>query len=215
MKIAILFRGPIRPTSASVIERYHNFMSQFRGLDIEIHTYLTTWRTWKNYKASEVMSLDLFDNVIMQTEPTDAHRLRCTKLTNLPNGADILPVFNMYYQSKTALDLIVKADTYNYIVHTRTDMKMIMCDDLNQWFDPNFYTTCHVKPNPWTCDQYGVAPGEMMHRAWDYGDISNLGRMIEAADKPETILEMMLEAANIPAKVAPYKLWQLDPNRNH
>lgn len=214
MKIAILFRGPVRPMPANVIERYNEFMAHFRGLDIEISTYLATWRSWKNYKASELMSLDLFDNVIMQTAPTEAHRLRCTKLTKLPNGADIEPVFNMYYQSKTALDLIVQADTYNYIVHTRTDMKMIMSDDLNQWFDPNFYVAPHVHPNPWMCDQYGVAPGAIMHNAWNYGDISNLGKLIESADKPEAVLQTMIDQKGIQIRTAPYKLWQLDPLRN-
>jgi hypothetical protein len=216
MKIAVLFRGPVRPNPAKVVERYNEFMTHFKNIDprIEIHTYLATWRVWKEYKASELMALDLFDNVIMQTAPTEEHRKRCTALTKLPNGANIEPVFNMYYQSKTALDLIVNADTYSFIVHTRTDLQMIMCQDLSQWFDPNYYVTLHAKPNPWTCDQYGVATGEMMHKAWNYKSIENLGKMIESADKPEAILEMMMEAANVPVRTAPYVAWNLDPMRN-
>ena len=216
MKIAVLFRGPVRPNPDKVVERYNEFMTHFDNLvpQIEVHTYLATWRTWKSHNASELLALNLFDNVLMQTAPTEAHRLRCTKLTRLPNGAHIEPVFNMYYQSKTALDLIVNADTYNFIVHTRTDLQMVMCPDLSQWFDPNYYVTIHAKPNPWTCDQFGIATGEMMHKAWDYGDIGNLGKLIEAADKPEAILEMMIEAANIPVRTAPYQVWNLDPTRN-
>jgi hypothetical protein len=214
LKIAVLFRGPIRPNSQSVVERYGEFMSHFRNLDGEVTTYLATWRKWKNTKASEVMSLDLFDNVIMQEEPTIEHIKRCTKLKKLPNGADIKPVYNMYYQSKTALDLIVQADTYNFIVHTRTDMKMVMCDDLNHWFDQNYYVAPHIIGNPWQCDQFGIATGEMMHKAWNYGDISNLGRMLELADKPENVLEQMIIANNIPVKASPYKLWELDSKRN-
>jgi hypothetical protein len=162
------------------------------------------------------MALDLFDNVIMQTEPTDEHRRRCTPLTHLPNGANIRPVFNMYYQSKTALDLIVKADTYNYIVHSRTDIQMIMGKHINQWFDPNCYVAPHTHNdlNSWMCDQFGVATGEMMHKAWDYGDISNLKKLIESADKPEAILQSMVVSAGINARSAPFEAWNLDPMRN-
>lgn len=215
MKIAILFRGPVRPQPVNVIDRYKEFMNQFQSTQgVEIHTYLATWRTWKQYKASELLSFDLFNNVIMQEAPTDAHRRRCTSLTHLPKGASIEPVFNMYYQSKTALDLIVKADTYNYIVHTRTDLRMIMGHHINDWFDPNFYVAPHVHPHPWMCDQFGVATGEQMHKAWDYGDIANLKTLIESSDIPERILEKMIDAAGIKVRTAQHLAWQLDPNRN-
>ena len=91
---------------------------------------------------------------------------------------------------------------------------MILGQHLSNWFDPNYYVTIHAKPNPWTCDQFGIATGEMMHRAWDYGNISNLGKLIESADKPETVLEMMMENANVPVRTAPYLHWNLDPARN-
>lgn len=214
MKIAILFRGPIRPTPASVLSRVNEFMTQFTGANVEIHTYLATWRYWRGYKASDLINLNIFDNVIMQTMPTAEHRQRCTQLTKLPNGADIEPVFNMYYQSKTALDLIVRSDTYSYIVHTRTDLQMILGPEINNWFDPNYYTAPHVHPAPWMCDQFGIATGETMHKAWDYGDIGNLGKLIESADKPEAVLQSMIDTAGINVKALPYHTWQLDPNRN-
>ena len=214
MKIAVLFRGPVRPQPHNVIERCREFMSQFINVDAEITTYIATWRNWRSHKASDLLALDLFDNVIMQTEPTTDHHQRCTKLTKLQNGADIRPVYNMYYQSKVALDLITSADQYDYIIHTRTDIQMILGTYLPQWFDPLNYVTIHAKPNPWTCDQFGIAPAELMHRSWDYGTIDNLGKMIEAADKPETVLEMMIEKNNIPIRTAPYVIWNLDPRRN-
>lgn len=215
MKIAILFRGPVRPQPASVVDRFKEFMSQFNGAQgVEIHTYLATWRRWKQHKASDLISLDLFDNVIMQEAPTAEHHRRCTPISKLPKGADVEPVFNMYYQSKTALDLIVRSDNYSYIVHTRTDMRMLMGQHINEWFDPDHYVAPHVHPNPWMCDQFGIATGETMHKAWDYGDISNLGKLIESADIPERILEMMMDRAGIKAKAAPYAAWQLDPMRN-
>jgi hypothetical protein len=216
MKIAVLFRGPIRPNLQSVLARCGEFMQQFSGAqNVEFHTYLATWRYWRQQKASDLINLDLFDNVIMQEAPTESHRLRCTKLTKLPNGADIEPVYNMYYQSKTALDLIVRSDTYSYIIHNRTDLQMLFGEHINSWFDPNYYVAPHVHPNPWMCDQFGIAPGAMMHKAWDYGELDNLGRLIEAADKPETVLQTMIDSAGIPVRTAQYTSWMLDPARNN
>ena len=214
MKIAILFRGPIRPNPASVLARVQEFMSQFSGAQVEIHTYLATWRYWKGYKASDLINLDLFDNVIMQTAPTEEHHRRCTALTHMKNGTRVEPVFNMYYQSKTALDIIVRNDNYSYIVHNRTDLQMILGEHINDWFDPNFYTAPHVHPVHIMCDQFGIATGENMHKAWDYGDIPNLGRMIENADIPERILENMIDAAGIKVRAPKHHIWQLDPSRN-
>lgn len=226
VKIAVLFRGPVRPNPNAVVHRVQEFLSQFANANVEIHTYLATWRYWKQYKASDLLNLDLFDNVIMQTEPTDAQRHRWIQQEKLPKGADVRPVWNMYYQSKTALDIIMNSDSYQYIVHSRTDMQMIMNEHIPEWFDPNYYVAPHVPgvfaphaphipaEDLWMCDQFGVASAKHMHAAWNYGDLENLGRMIAAADIPERVLERMIAAAGIAVRTAPSKVWLLDPARN-
>ena len=217
MKIAILFRGPIRPNPQRVVDRVNEFMGHFTQVNpnISIHTYLATWRTWKQYNASDLLKLDMFDNVIMQTPPTAEQWSRCTSITKLPNGADIEPVFKMYYQSKTALDLIKNADNYDFVVHTRTDLQMILGEHINNWFDINYYVAPHIHPHPWMCDQFGIAPADLMYKAWDYRTIDNLKRLIESANKPEDILQMQIEEAGIQVKSAQYTAWNLDPMRNH
>ena len=213
MKIAVLFRGPLRPNPASVRDKVNDFMQLFAGSNAEVHTYLATWRNWHHHKASDLINLDMFDNVLMQTEPTLEQIKRCTKIDHLQNGSHISTVFNMYYQSKTALDLIVNTDDYDYIVHTRTDLYMSLAQP-EQWFDPVYYVAPHVHPNPWMCDQFGIATAANMHRAWDYGTLEQLGRRIEAAAIPESVLQTMIDEAHIPVRTAPYHYWQLDPLRN-
>lgn len=227
VKIAVLFRGPVRPDVASVTYRVREFMSQFQGAqNAEFTTYLATWRTWKQQRALDLLAHDLFDNIVVQTEPTDAQIERATRIKKLPNGADIRPVFNMYYQSKTALDLIHAADDYDFIVHSRTDMIMQMGEHITEWFDQNAYTAPHVPgvaaphaphiapEDLWMCDQFGIAPAKMMHDAWNYMDVKQLGAMIEAADIPERVLQMMITTHKIPVKAPPRMLWELDPRRN-
>jgi len=226
-KIAILFRGPVRPNVTNVSARIKHFLTQFTGVqNAEITTYLATWKTWGVHHARDLIHQDLVDNVIMQTEPTDAQIRRATAVTTLPNGASIKPVFNMYYQSKTALDLIHAADDYDWIVHTRTDIVMDLGPHIPLWFDQEAYTAPHVPgvfaphapqtpaSEQWMCDQFGIAPASWMHRAWDYGSIRELGRRIEAAVMPEAVLQTMIQEAHIPVKAPPYIQWQLDPRRN-
>ena len=227
LRIAVLFRGPVRPDIGSVAARCGEFIGQFGNVqNADVTTYLATWRSWKGQRASDLVSMDLFDNVIMQTEPTDSQIERATRLKKLPNGADVRPVFNMYYQSKTALDVIHAADDYDFIVHSRTDMVMQMGEHMPEWFDGGAYTAPHVpgvfaphaphiKPEDlWMCDQFGIAPAGMMHAAWDYGSIDRLGAMIEAADIPERVLQSMIAARGIPVKAPRSVAWQLDPRRN-
>jgi hypothetical protein len=227
VKIAVLFRGPIRPSVASTAARVSDFMQQFRGLqNATVSTWLTTWRTWRDQRAADLLAQDLFDHVIMQTEPTDAQIQRATQITQLPNGADIRPVFNQYHQSKLALDLICQTDDFDYIVHTRTDLQMQLGPYIGQWFDPQAYAAPHVPGvaaphaphiqarDMWICDQFGVAPAAMMHAAWNHGSISELGQRIAAADKPEAVLQHMMAQRSIPVKAPPWVVWQLDPARN-
>ena len=213
MKIAVLFRGPLRPNIESVLEKVNYFMMHFNGSNAEVHTYLATWRYYNSQKASDLIGLDMFDNVIMQTQPTDEQAQARTGMSYMKNGTAIGNVYRMYYQSKTALDLINSHDYYDYIIHTRTDLYMAL-DQPELWFNPTYYAAPHVHPQPWMCDQFGIANAEMMHRAWDYGTQDNLNRMLQNASIPENVLQTMMDEAGITAKAAPYRLWQLDDNRN-
>lgn len=209
----MLFRGPIRPNPSSVAQKVQHFMQHFNGANAEIHTYLATWRNWHHHNATDLIAANMFDNVMMQTEPTMDQIRRCTDLEYLKNGSHISTVFKMYYQSKIALDWIKSCDDYDFIVHTRTDLYMVM-DPIQEWFDHSHYVAPHIHPDPWMCDQFGVAPAPLMYAAWDYGTFDNLAKMIGDANIPETVLEFMMDRAGIRRKKGPYAVWQLDPMRN-
>ena len=215
MKIAVLFRGPVRPNNQSVMNRVIEFLYQFQNTNIEIHTYLATWRYHNDQRAADLIATDFFHNVIMQSEPTIDQVRRATDLTLLKNGSRADWVYNMFYQSKTALDLIHAADNYDFIVHTRTDIQIMLHPYMHQWFDSDNYVTLHTykDENSWINDQFGVAPAAMMQRAWDYGTLENLGRLMKLAEFPEMILQRNMIDHNIPVKTGQYSIWQLDPTR--
>lgn len=215
LKIAVLFRGPVRPDVSSVVARCSELMTQFQYVqNVDFTTYLATWRTWKNTNASELLKLNLFDNVLMQTQMSEEQIELFTKVKHLPGGHTIRSVWNQYHQCKIALDLITSSDRYDFIIHSRTDIFMQFGQHIQQWFDGGAYTAPHITNAPWMCDQFGIAPANMMHAAWNYGTMEQLGQMVDKADIQERILEWMINAANIPQKAVPYDVWHLDPNRN-
>lgn len=221
MKIAVLFRGPVRPNNQSVLDRVHEFLSQFNGQPVEIHTYLATWRYWKEEKSTDLINVNVFDNVIMQTEPTDERISKFVSVPVLKNTVSVGPPFKMYYQSKTAIDLICNNDDYDFIVHTRTDLQMIIYPYFNEWFDPLHYVALHTHPEPftteytpWLNDQFGIAPAALMKKAWDYGTLENLGKLLDQADIPERVLQTIVDTNGVPVKSAPHSVWNLDPERN-
>jgi hypothetical protein len=221
MKIAVLFRGPLRPNSESVVARVNEFLWQFNKRGIRLDTYLSTWRDYRGQKAADLIGMDLFDNVIMQTPPSDERIRKFVKVKQLENTADITYPFYMYYQSKTAIDLIHNADDYDYIIHTRTDMRMIIDSYINEWFIPDTYVAIHTHRKPfttesdaWMNDQFGIAPAHIMQQAWDYGTLENLGRMFDNADIPDRILQRLIDSKGIKFKSAQYNEWILDPQRS-
>ena len=221
MKIAVLFRGPLRPNIKSVTDRVNEFLWQFHKRGIRLHTYLATWRNYRDQKASNLLAMDLFDNVIMQTQPTlEWINSNCTPITQIKNTAPVEHAFWMYYQSKLAIDLIHAADKYDYIIHTRTDMRMTIDSKMQEWFVPDTYVAVHTHREPfttdkdaWMNDQFGIAPAHIMQQAWDYGDMKNLGRLLEQADIPDRVLQRMIDSKGIKFKSAPYDEWILDPTR--
>jgi hypothetical protein len=213
MKIAILFRGPVRPNINSVTQKIQFFMDQFSGFPAKIHTYLACYRYWHHHRAIDLISSDWFNNVIMLTEPGAEQIRQCTDLHQIRNGMPIHSPYKMYTLSKIALDTVVQSDDYDYIIHTRSDLWMRM-DPLQEWFVPDTYVAPHVTGDPWMCDQFGVAPADIMHKAWDYGTKENLDHLFRSAAIPETVLELMMAKHDIKVKKGPYSQWHLDPMRN-
>jgi len=66
MKIALLFRGPIRPNPNKVKELTLESMEDVRSSGHEVHTYLATWMTHEEHHASDLVNNKIYDNIIVQ-----------------------------------------------------------------------------------------------------------------------------------------------------
>lgn len=209
-KIAILFRGPLRPSPYTVAVHTSLLINELKSYGYDVTSYLVTWPEYEDYNALELMNMRLYDNVLMQQVPTKQLERHVKR-----KSYGIYPisnVFNMYYQSKIAIDLIIASDTYDYIIHSRTDLRVKFGKHMQDWFDPKCYVS--PKPNtPWICDWIGVATPDIMQKAWNYVSHSQLGRLVDNSEVPEQILTSIMENYNITVKTTEVEEIWLDPDR--
>lgn len=213
MKIAVLFRGPLRPNPMKCMEYMDTCLDQFRATGHEIVTYLVTWRNFKEHRAAELLALDKFDNVIMLTEPSKEQIARCTTRPRY-DYYETYCVYYMYYQNKTAWDIICNADQYDYVVNGRTDLWVDFGPHLNEWFDPDYYVSPENNA-PWINDWIGVATPENMQKSWNFGNYQTLGHLIDNTNVSEHILMTIQDHHGVKRRTAPLINKLLDPDRHN
>jgi hypothetical protein len=210
MRIAVLFRGPIRPNAGAVSKNIKNLLDQFSDSGDEVHSYLATWKTCRGNNAIDVIAEDLVDNVIMLSPPSAR---RCAQFYDKINYGEYPAsnIFRMYYQSFTALQQIQAAYDYDYIVHTRTDLLINFGQNRLNWLDPLNY----VSPPTSTliCDWIGVARAQTMYNAWNYKTLDALGDLIDTTTVPEAVLDRLMKDSNIKRRIETPPEIRLDPER--
>jgi hypothetical protein len=209
-KVAVLFRGPLRPTPYDVAIHTSLLINELKSFGYDVTSYLVTWPEYKDYNALELLTMKLYDNVFLQQVP-----IRQLERYVKKKNYGIYPVsnvFNMYYQSKVAIDLIIASDTYDYIIHSRTDLRVKFGKHIQDWFDPEYYVS-PIPDTPWICDWIGVATPDIMQKTWNYVSHEQLGKLVDNSEIPESILMSIIEKHNIKVKTNEVEEIWLDPLR--
>ena len=211
-KIAVLFRGPIRPDLDTVVSYSARLLQELRYAGFNVTSYIATWKDYNKDEVKKILATDLYNNVILQQKPTP-ERIKQYVSRECYGIYPTSNVFNMYYQSKTAIDLIAATDEYNYIVHSRTDLYIKFGKYINDWFDGEQYSS-PVRKTPWICDWISIAKPDIMQSAWNYYTNKQLGILIDNTEIPEHILISMIEHNNIQVKICDVEDIWLNPDRN-
>ena len=226
MKIAVLFRGPLRPSAADTRRYVSNFMQNFERLGILPTTYLATWcPSTVDADVSALIEQDM-DNVIALSMPTDDFIGPDVCEAIVPSGHRGRSMFYQHFMSKMAIDLITSREEYDIIVHTRTDLRIEFGNMFPRWFALDRreqYQTMHTRdpffPEAHVNDQFAIAPPAMMQQAWDYKTLQNLRTKIiqvaAAGGKAEDVLQHLLDEAGITAVPGPVVTYALDAQRHH
>ena len=211
-KVAVLYRGPMRPNVASFIEKLQHFSATLDQASIVYDTFVATWSNQADLDrifAADIPRL----SIIAIEQPAESEILRKVDgPTNATQGSK-RNIYWQYYLSRIALRTIACTERYDYIVHTRTDIRIDLGDHLTHWFEDGIYSAIHVKSDGFINDQFGIAQTALMEAAWDYGNDANLIRMIDTNDKAEGVLQEMIEARGIVAKRKDLAVWELDALR--
>lgn len=198
-KIAILFRGPIRPTYHTAINNIKLLMNCLTGY--ETTTYLWAWDSEESRKVS-------CDINVFEPEPNEKFIYNCVK-HNMGNS------FKQYWVMKRAIEFINNREEYDYIVQSRTDTKIVF-DNLDNWFDKECYVTSYFRGHQasYVNDQIGIATPEIMHKAWDYINFDILDEFTKNSQQPEDVLDQMIVMNGVKLKIGKLKVWELNENRH-
>jgi len=218
LKLAVIFRGPLRSNPSSVLDNSKFLLDQLINTGHEVHSYLATWTYHKDYHVSD-LDLKYYDNVIALAEPTEDHIRRYITRRDFDGLHATVPnVYKMYYQIKSTIEIILGAGGYDRIVNSRTDVHVDFGEHMKNWIEPYAF----MRPIPirgdvlddnGICDWINVAPPDVMYAAYNYGNQRDLSFLIDHAPTPEHILLHMLESRKINHQGSLIgDLW-LDPNR--
>lgn len=218
MKLAVIFRGPLRPNPDAVIAHSKLLLDQLTDAGHEVHSYLATWTHYKDYHISD-LDLKFYDNVIALQEPSESCIRQFITRTGYGNLHATVPnVYKMYYQIKSTLEFVMGVDDYDRIVNSRTDVHVDFGENLKSWIEPYAFTTPipnrnGVVINDSICDWFNVAPPNIMYAAYNYGTKKDLSYLIDHASTPEHILLHMLQTRKVECYQPLIGKLELDPNR--
>lgn len=197
MKIAILFRGPLRPDIKTVSENIRNIKKSFSKYELDTFLFC-----WQDPQVGELVQSGLVDHVIQLKEPSTefcAERLkaRCTKPWALFDRN-----YKMFWSQKLSLEIIRGMEIeYDWIITTRPDLSMEIADPelwLNKWH----YTMPIPKwVNTGFTDQFGIADMLTMYDTWNYNNLETLNKFYEESIGPEDCLRLMMESKKIKVKM--------------
>lgn len=218
MKIALFFRGAIRPNPQRVLENTRPLIQELRQAGHNVTTYLVTWPTYKGAGVDELINSNVYDNVIIEQEPTDEYIHQFITRTQPINGHTTIPnVWKTYYLSNKAIAQIVKQDAYDIIIHSRPDLLVKFGSHLANWLE--LADQAYVRPRCdaawWICDVFGVASTNIMQRTWDYKTEQELGRRIDQISISEEVLMGLMKDNGIETLPCDLELFELDPSRHH
>jgi hypothetical protein len=216
MKIALLFRGPLRPNPSRVLENTSHTIKELTDAGHEVHTFLATWPSYNGYNAQEIIDQKVFDHYIIQQEPSNEYIEQFIHRRSFEGcHSTIYNVFKMYIQSKHAIETIINTDTYDRIVHSRTDNIIKFGQYLNTWLEKSEsnYVRKRCDAAWWINDTIGMANPSNMQKAWNWNNVEDLGSRIDKVRLPEEVLMGLMSDAGVSHVPEDTEQMILDPTR--
>jgi hypothetical protein len=199
MKICLIIRGPIRPNKEVVLNNIKLISSSFFD-----YNYDMVFATWNN-------NMDEVSYIIDSINPKYSIISSLPKINYTFKDHSFNPknCFNQFYLANKAIDFALSLNNYDFFVLMRTDLKMSV--DLKKWIKKDSYVTIHSKQcgQPFTNDQFGIAPPNIMKNVWNYNDELSLYNLIDSSQYPEQIIDLNIESSGVSVLQEPPILWEI------
>jgi len=205
MKIAVLFRGPVRLSTAICLRNIGYIRSAFKDHECDMFLF-----AWEGLEARQLLAACPDLRGYLTQEPNDKYIEEniLTSRCEISYGPA-----NAYKHLTTVLsgvDIINSVGDYDFIFMVRLDLEF-RTDDISPWLDKDCYTAqggMWVERNKiQSSDVVGCGTPDVMRRAHDFGSVETLnklyGESICIEDAIEKIMRMngvklkMMRALNI------------------
>ena len=212
-KIAILFRGPIRPDVDTCIFNLNKLKESFIGYNIT--TFVVAW---ENESSIEFQKRNIADHCLLLPMPTEeqiALDLKLDTSNDLHMKRFLVFGRNMYRQfisTHALLNLMNSKENYDWAVITRLDIKIKINPSLYK--NDNAYTAADVQKFPIN-DQFGIGRPSIVQKAWDYENMDNMANLIKTNGNPEEVLQMQMKQREVTYKDANVIEYVLDAKRHN
>lgn len=201
MKLALLFRGPMRLQphihAAILLQSYSTILRLF---SCDVEPFLLTY---PGAAASEVEDALGFAKITKIREPDEKHidSLGEPGLhIPLANGGSRINAYKQYYSMNNWVkDFRENTFGCSHVFYARTDVAVDI-PSAACWLNEDGYTTAHsrgVDGAPWTCDYVGAAPTDIFCDAWKFDSERHLLSAILNANRGEDPLDMILTQKGI------------------
>jgi len=233
MKIAVLFRGLVRPSMDinTIFEYRDGFLDFLKGYDVDNYLY-----TWDTPEANRIKHG--YQNTHIEPVPSEEFITKAINHPNVPPGnLNWHHNYKQFYTMKRATEWVANHGQYDYVFQTRVDVvfKIDNPDYLKEWIEyPEWYTTIHTpergvwneseqKYVDWPIgfdgrmylnDQVGGGSPEMMKKAWDYRGDDILKPMFHNSAFSERVLEKVMAMNGVNYRNARATFWGLNGDRH-
>lgn len=216
MKLAVLFRGPIRPTYEACKENIDTFLNELRDNGNDVTTFCVTWNkvNLDSTPISDIKKMiDEMDHAIACPEPHPDFYLPMVPA----NSRRTLHInaYKVFWQGKIGTQYIKDTNIpFDYVIVTRFDVQIKLGETHDAWFTPDHYVMQEKYFRENGNDQFGIGTVENCVKAWKYGAVESLREFYTNADTVEHCLFRIAEANGVKTRPQNSEFYELDPRRH-
>jgi hypothetical protein len=185
----------------------------------EVSVMFATWNMPDRRDMAKLIGESDVEHALLIQPPSERLILDLCGQETLPRGNPVRNVFFQYYLSKIGLQALCDIECLDRIVHTRPDLTVRLGKHYPIWFshEPGTYVVPHDRVagqlDTFTNDQFAVARPQDMLKAWNYGSMEDLARLIRSSTIAEDPLHLMIERTDVLTRSAPTEAFYLDADR--